>query len=342
MYSFPSFDPNLLSTHDLGAAATENTRLNEDPENPKLSRVFQQRFFPGSTFKVVTAAGGVELAGVTPSQPDYPQVDSYQASPGARPLRNFGGRTCGGTLFVILQQSCNSAFAEMGVEQVRGEGMIETAEAFGFNDEDTPFDLGSVATSEFPESVEGPDGEPQPLDQNRGILAQLSIGQNGVSATPLQMAMVAAGVANDGTIMAPYVVQEVRDDQDEVVDETDPDEWRTAVSSSTAATLQDAMVSVVDDGSAIRMDDQGLEDCNVGGKTGTAQLGTDPPRSHAWIIGYAGCDGGVPEVAVAVIVEGQEGASEQTGGEVAAPIAGSVISQVLGRSGNAPADDSGD
>jgi peptidoglycan glycosyltransferase len=342
MYSFPSFDPNLLSTHDLGAAATENTRLNEDPENPKLSRVFQQRFFPGSTFKVVTAAGGVELAGVTPSQPDYPQVDSYQASPGARPLRNFGGRTCGGTLFVILQQSCNSAFAEMGVEQVQGEGMIETAEAFGFNDEDTPFDLGSVATSEFPESVEGPDGEPQPLDQNRGILAQLSIGQNGVSATPLQMAMVAAGVANDGNIMAPYVVQEVRDDQDEVVDETDPDEWRTAVSSSTAATLQDAMVSVVDDGSAIRMDDQGLEDCNVGGKTGTAQLGTDPPRSHAWIIGFAGCDGGVPEVAVAVIVEGQEGASEQTGGEVAAPIAGSVISQVLGRSGNAPADDSGD
>ena len=141
-------------------------------------------------------------------------------------------------------------------------------------------------------------------------------------------------MANDGKVMEPYVVQEVRDDQDEVVDEADPEEWRTAVSSATAGTMREAMVSVVQDGSAVRLDDDGLEGFMVGGKTGTAQLGTDPPRSHAWIIGFAGPRRRAAEVAVAVIVEGQEGASEQTGGQVAAPIANAVLRTLLLGGGN--------
>ena len=88
------------------------------------------------------------------------------------------------------------------------------------------------------------------------------------------MALVAAGVANDGKVAKPYVVQEVRDDQDQVVDEADPEEWRSAISSPTAETMREAMVSVVADGSAVRLDD-GLEGFVVGGKTGTAQLGAD-------------------------------------------------------------------
>jgi peptidoglycan glycosyltransferase len=329
MWSFPSFDPNALSTHDLREANQVNAALNAAEDEPKLSRAYQQRFFPGSTFKVVTASAGIEKGGVTPDDPVYPQADSYRATPNGRPLRNFGGQTCGGTLFVILQRSCNSAFAQMGVEQVKGEGMIDMAQAYGFNDDDLPIDLPAPAASVFPTSVTREDtGEEQPLDQNKGVLAQLSIGQNGVSATPLQMALVAAGVANDGKVMEPYVVQEVRDDQDEVIDEADPTEWRTAISSATAGTMREAMVSVVAEGSAQRLDD-GLENFVVGGKTGTAQLGTDPPKSHAWIIGFAGPSGEPPQVAVAVIVEGQEGASEQTGGEVAAPIAAAVLRQVL-------------
>ena len=339
LWSFPSYDPNPLSSHDLGAAAEANTALNANEENPKLSRAYQQIFFPGSTFKVVTAAAGVERAGVTPQDPDYPPATSYRATEGGRELRNFDGNTCGGTLFVILQQSCNSAFAQMGVEQVGGDGMIEAAEAFGFNDE-VPFDLPDPASSVFPRSIENPDtGEETTLDQNRGVLAQLSIGQNGVSATPLQMALVAAGVANDGVIMSPYVVQEIRDDQDEVVDETEPDEWRTAMSRATSATLREAMVSVVDEGSAERLDDELPPSYVVGGKTGTAQLGTDPPRSHTWIIGFAGPPNQPAEVAVAVIVEGQEGASESTGGTVAAPIAGSVLSAALEQGGQPSGED---
>jgi peptidoglycan glycosyltransferase len=342
MWSFPSYDPNPLSVHDQTAAAAANQALNADEENPKLSRAYQQIFFPGSTFKVVTATAGVELAGVTPDQPDYPEVTGYRASENGRELRNFDGNSCGGTLFIILQRSCNSSFAQMGVEQVGGDGMVETAEAFGFNEE-VPFDLPGAATSVFPRSITNPEtGEETRLDQNRGVLAQLSIGQNGVSATPMQMALVAAAVANDGVIMTPYVVQEVRDDQDEVVEETEPDEWRTAMSGATSATLREAMVSVVDDGSAVRLDDELPDSYVVGGKTGTAQLGTDPPRSHTWIIGFAGPPNQPAEVAVAVIVEGQEGASESTGGEVAAPIAGAVLGAALEGEGAPPGDDEGD
>jgi penicillin-binding protein A len=99
------------------------------------------------------------------------------------------------------------------------------------------------------------------------------------------------------------------------------------------------MVSVVDDGSAERLDDELPPSYVVGGKTGTAQLGTDPPRSHTWIIGFAGPPNQPAEVAVAVIVEGQEGASESTGGTVAAPIAGSVLSAALGQGGQPTGED---
>jgi penicillin-binding protein A len=333
MWSFPSFDPNVLSTHDLTAASDANQVLNADEENPKRSRAFQERFFPGSTFKVVTGSAGIERGGVTEDQPVYPQQTEYTPRVG-RPIRNFGGNSCGGNLFEVLQQSCNSAFAEMAVEQVKAEGMIDTAQAFGFNDDPPPIDLPDAVSSVFPTSVTTDSGEEQSLDQNDGVLAQEAIGQNGVSSSPLQMALVAAAVANDGKVMEPYVVQEVRDDQDEVVDEADPEEWRTAVSSATAGTMREAMVSVVQDGSAVRLDDDGLEGFVVGGKTGTAQLGTDPPRSHAWIIGFAGPPGEAASVAVAVIVEGQEGASEQTGGQVAAPIANAVLRTLLVGGGN--------
>ncbi len=336
LWSFPSYDPNALSTHDLTAASEVSRQLNADPNKPLRSRVFRERFFPGSTFKVVTGSAGIERGGVTQDRPEYPQENEYEPKVG-RPIRNFGGNTCGGTLVRILQQSCNSAFARMAVEQVKADGMIETAQAFGFNEGPVPIDLPGSVESVFPTSVTTESGEKQSLDRNDGVLAQEAIGQNGVSASPLQMALVAAGVANDGKVMKPYVVQEVRDDQDEVVDEADPEEWGSALSSPTAETMREAMVSVVADGSAVRLDD-GLEGFVVGGKTGTAQLGTDPPKSHAWIIGFAGRPGEAPEVAVAVIVEGQEGASEQTGGEVAAPIANTVLRTLLLGSGGADPD----
>jgi penicillin-binding protein A len=319
MWSAPSYNPNLLATHDFTAASAASTALNEDPAKPTLSRAFADRTFPGSTFKIVTATAGIERGGVTPDSPNYPVTDAYQAGGRGQPIGNFGGGSCGGTLFVILQESCNTAFAQMGVENAGAENMIDISGLFGW-DRDVPLDLPGAVQSSFP--AEAARAEPP-------FLAQASIGQNANEATPLQMAMVAAAVANGGKIMTPHVMREVRDDQGDVVDTYDPQVWTTPMSSATAETLRQAMIAVVTDGTAERLDDEVPDGTVVGGKTGTAELTSAEPSANAWIIGFAGPEGQPAEVAVAVLVEAQPGVSEQTGGRVAAPIAAQVLRQAL-------------
>jgi len=314
--SFPSYNPNALASHDTQAATAVQTLLDADPNKPRLARTYQDRFFPGSTFKVVTATAGIASGGVNRDQPAYPSSSGYTAPGTTRPLRNFGGATCGGTLFQILQASCNTAFAQMGVD-TGPEAMIATAQAFGFN-QDVPLDLTGPVRSNFPTDFE----------RNLPALAQSSIGQNDVAATPLQMAMVAGAVANDGRVMVPHVLRDVRDGDGNVVDTYEPEVWTTAMDSATAGLMREAMRGVVESGTASGLALPGFE---IGGKTGTAQLGTDPPRSHAWIIGYGGPPGQPATIAVAVMIEGQPGASEQTGGRVAAPIAQAVMAAHLQR-----------
>jgi peptidoglycan glycosyltransferase len=314
MVSYPRYDPNLLADHDTAAATRVSELLDLDENKPRLARAYQDRYFPGSTFKVVTATAGISKGDVTTDSPRYPTRSSYTPPGTTRPLRNFGGDSCGGALFQILRQSCNTAFAQMGVE-TGPEAMIETAEAFGFN-QDVPIDLSAPARSNFPTDFE----------RNLPALAQSAIGQNEVSATPLQMAMVAAAVANGGEIMTPHVLRDVSDPDGNVVDTYDPEVWTRAMDEPTATLMREAMRGVVDSGTATRLDVPGFD---VAGKTGTAQLGTDPARSHAWIIGFAGPEGEEPSIAVAVIIEGQPGASEQTGGRVAAPIAQALLAAYL-------------
>ena len=291
-------------------------QLEEAPGRPLRARTYQERFPPGSTFKAVTASTGVDLGVVTPAAPDYPVTSSFDIDFTDDDLNNFGGASCGGTLFRILAVSCNTAFAQMGVETIGEQGMVDGAEAFGFNDR-PPIDLPAGATSVFNTEF--------PANQGNGPLARQSIGQGDVAAAPLEMALVAAGVANNGVIMTPHVMDEVRDQDGEVVTEYEPAEWRSPISSDTAETMQQAMVGVVEDGTATRLAIDGLE---VGGKTGTASLEPNP-GSHAWIIGFAGPPGEQATVAVAVIVESQPGLDEATGGRVAAPIARAVMERIL-------------
>jgi len=314
MVSFPTYDPNQLADHDTEAAASVARLLDSDPNKPRLARAYQDRYFPGSTFKVVTATAGILDGGVTADEPVYPVTDSYTPPGTTRPIRNFGGASCGGALFQILRQSCNTAFAQMGVD-TGADAMIDGAQGFGFN-QDVPIDLPNPARSNFPTDFE----------RNLPALAQSAIGQNDVAATPLQMAMVAGAVANGGEVMEPHVLRDVRDPDGNVVDTYDPEAWTTAMDGATADLMREAMRGVLDSGTATGLDVPGFD---VGGKTGTAQLGTDPPRSHAWIIGFAGPEGEEPTIAIAVIVEGQPGASEQTGGRVAAPIAQAVLAAYL-------------
>jgi peptidoglycan glycosyltransferase len=329
MYSSPSYDPNAISTNDGDQAEAVKSLLDAAPSKPLLSRAYQDRFFPGSTFKVVTATAGLTSGLVTETTPDYPVVTSYTPPLTTRPISNFDGNPCGGTLFVILQKSCNSSFAQMAAEQLGSDPMIDAAEAAGFNDT-PPIDLTRPAESVYPTDfgavVSRPEGA-APIYENTPALAQTAIGQNDVAATPLQMALVAAGVANEGRIMTPHVMSEIRARDGDVVDSYEANPWRDSMTPEHAEVLRRAMISVVEQGTASQLLIPGVE---VGAKTGTAQLGTDPPKSHAWIIAFAGPPGQEPTVAVAVMVQGVDGAATgATGNRVAGPIAKAVIEAAL-------------
>ncbi|CAN5710588.1 D,D-transpeptidase PbpA [soil metagenome] len=311
LWSWPSFDPNKLSTQDYDEAAAAKTFYEASPDKPLLAKTYREIYAPGSTFKVVTGATGVEAGKITPTEPSYPTLTSLDLPQTTRNLRNFGGESCGGNLFAILEVSCNTSFAQMGLD-LGGPTMIQGAEAFGFN-QVPPFDLPAVAST-FP-NVDFKDQLP--------VLATSAIGQGQVASTPLQMALVAAGIANDGVILEPHVVDEIRDSDNELIRKIEPTQWKRAVSPQTADVMRQAMRGVVASGTATRLQIDGLD---VGAKTGTAQFGpASPLQSHAWVIAWAGQPGQVPSIVVAVLVDGQPGNSEQTGGRVAAPIAKAVI-----------------
>ena len=317
LWSWPSYDPNLLSSHDLVAAGAVKALYEASPDKPLLAKAYREVYPPGSTFKVVTGSTGVETGMVTPDSPVYPTITSLDLPYTDKNLPNFGGSACGGTLFRILAKSCNTSFGQMGLDL--GSATLRAgAEAFGFNAE-PPFDLPAVASRYPTDDFEA--------DRNDPALAQSAIGQYSVAATPLQMALVAAAVANGGVVMAPHVVDEIRDGEANLVDRSEPTAWQRAISTQSAATMMDAMREVVRAGSATRLQIDGLD---VGAKTGTAQTGsTKPLKSHAWVIAWAGPPGQAPTVAVAVLVEAQDGVSEQTGGRVAAPIAKQVIEAAM-------------
>jgi peptidoglycan glycosyltransferase len=314
-WSYPSFDPNPISSVDFAAADAAWAADNAAPGQPLRAHQYQERYFPGSTFKVVTGSIGVETGTVTVDAPSYPVATSYTPPNTTKSISNFGGESCGGTLYPILRVSCNSAFAQMGTETIGPDPMIAGAQRFGFNSK-PPIDLPAPVASAFPTS----------FFRNLPALAQASIGQNDVQATPLQMALVASAIANNGSIMKPHAMRVVRDSEGNVISRFGIGQWLQPISAQTAATMKAGMLDVAAHGTATRLQIPGYE---VGGKTGTAQLGTDPPASHTWIMGFAGPPGD-PQIAISVVVLNQPGfGSEATGGRVAAPIAQAVMKAYL-------------
>ena len=312
MASTPSYDPSKLSSHDPAAIRKYYASLTSDPGQPLLNRAISQTYPPGSTFKVITSAAALGQ-GLTP-ETRIPSPTNYTLPQTSRPLRNFGGETCGdgrtSTLTDALRISCNTAFAALGLK-VGQDALRSQAEAFGIGDAGLSVPT-TVARSVFPDDLNPPG------------LGQSAIGQFDVRVTPLQMALVAAGVANDGQVMRPYLVQEMQAPDLSTLEQARPEVYRTAVSRDVADQLTTMMRAVVDDGTGSSAQIPGVQ---VAGKTGTAQhaAGEAP---HAWFIGFAPADD--PQVAVAVVVEdGGSAGSEATGGRVAAPIARSVMEAVL-------------
>jgi peptidoglycan glycosyltransferase len=310
MTTFPRYDPNDLSSHDPERIRRNWDRLIKDPNDPLLNRAAGGLYPPGSTFKVVTSAAalenGVSLDEELPSPPvyDVPQTSAD--------IRNFGGSSCGDgslTLPEALEISCNTTFAALGV-RLGDRKLAAEAEKFGFN-KPNPYEL-PAATSSIPRNQDVPS------------TAQSAIGQRDVRVSPLQMASVAATIANGGRRMAPYVAREVVSDRGGVVKRFEGEDLGQAIPGQVAADLKGMMVRVVEQGTGTAAQIPGVE---VAGKSGTAQH-AEGRAPHAWFISFA--EQGDRSIAVAVVIEnGGDLGSEATGGRVAAPIAKQVMQTYL-------------
>jgi peptidoglycan glycosyltransferase len=309
MYSNPSYDPNPLAVHDTKEVRRFRATLDPDTiDTPLISRATSRSFAPGSTFKVVTTAAALESGRYRPDStfPDPVELELPQTN---ETLMNFTRTACAGggeiDLFTALEISCDTTYGILGMEVY--DELRETAETMGFN-EPIPFDVGTEA-SVFPDVS----------DQNIPFRAFAGIGQGDVSATPLQMALVAATVANGGEVPRPRLVKQVIDPSGGVVDPFTPETLGRAMSPQSAAEVTEMMEAVVETGTGTSARIEGV---SVAGKTGTAQTvpGEDP---HAWFIAFAPAEN--PQLAVAVVVESGSAGSEATGGAVAAPIARQIL-----------------
>jgi peptidoglycan glycosyltransferase len=313
LYSNPTFDPQPLAGHDTQAVADYFALLSADPAKPNLPRAFREIYPPGSTFKVVTSAVAFDTGTATPDTV-YPTLSSLDLPLTSNVLRNFGGATCGGTVFESFVVSCNTTFAKMGLDL--GDKFPPGLERFGVEGQAPPFDV-------YPGAVRNTGLEGADFETDAPQFAFAGIGQGTVATSPLEMAMIAASVANGGVMLEPRAVAEIRDQQGKAVQTFGPRTWKTAMTAATAQALNVMMRAVVDRGTGTRAQIDGVA---VAGKTGTAQNSSGAP--HAWFIGFAPAD--APRYAVAVLVEnGGSTGSEATGGAVAAPIAARVLEAAL-------------
>ena len=317
MVSTPDFDPNDLVG---GNAALAGDTLTSDPTEPLLNRAIDALYPPGSTFKVITSSSAFE-SGVASTGTAFPNPVELELPGSTATIRNFNGQACGPGAEVPLStafiNSCNTIFGMLGME-VGAEQLVATAESYGFNSV-IPIELPSTASSIPPASS---------FEFDEPGLAQSAIGQRDVRATPLQMALAAAAVANNGEIMVPYLIDEVFNAEGVVEESAEPVVWLRATTPSAANALADLMEGVVTSGTGRRASVPGVR---VAGKTGTAEVPDAPP--HAWFIGFGPVAAGPddPQIALAVVVEsGGDAGEAATGGTVAAPIAQTVLEGFFG------------
>ncbi|MEU3748867.1 MULTISPECIES: peptidoglycan D,D-transpeptidase FtsI family protein [Streptomyces] len=313
MVSTPSYDPSKIAGTADGAAWKE---LMADEDKPMVNRALRQPLPPGSTFKLVVAAAALE-DGL------YGSVDAATQSPDPYTLPNTrtvlknenASAPCeNATIRTALRYSCNNVFAKMAADL--GQDKVKAmAEKFGFNDAELDVPVRAYA-SVYPSGMDS------------AQTALTGIGQFDVTATPLQMAMVSAAIANDGLLAAPHMVSEVVDSDGDALTSYDDGDTTRVVSSSTAEQLRSAMRTVVDKGTGTNAAISGAE---VGGKTGTAQHGENNSKTpYAWFTSYAKDPSTGKQVAVAVMIEDSGAArSEVSGNGLAAPVAQKMMAAAL-------------
>jgi peptidoglycan glycosyltransferase len=317
LVSHPSFDPNSLIGPSAGQAGLD---LENDPDEPLRNRATDETYAPGSVFKIITTASGLDTGLVSPSSTFDDPVELEL--PGSQStIKNFDGGVCRDGTQVSIEyafvHSCNTTFAQLGMD-IGGGQLGETADRFGFN-EVVPFDL-RVLAGFFPN-----DGS---LNNNLPATAQSAIGQRDVQVTPILIAMSSAAVANGGTMMTPYLVYDIFTSDGNVESSTVPEVWRRAMSPATASVLTELMEQVVVSGTGRKAAVPGIR---IAGKTGTAERSGQAP--DAWFVGFGPVEpqDGQQSIVVAVLVEsGGDFGESATGGSVAAPIAQQVLAAFFG------------
>lgn len=292
LVSTPSFDPGLLSTNNDLEIIENYSTLERDPSRPLLNRAIGgDLYHPGSTYKLVTAAAALETGTATP-ETEFDDVASFPLPQSTAVMQNYSRTVCDTgdkvTLERALALSCNIPFAELAVE-MDPDAISSMAAAFGFDQE-----------LAIPLTVT-PSTSPTPMDSAQAALA--SIGQLDVRATPLQMAMVSAAIANNGTIMKPQLIDRVIAPDLRVERTYEAEEFRTPISAETAealASMMELSVSAPDGAAAM----SGIDGVRVAGKTGTAENGKDSSGNDLpftiWYTGFAPAEN--PEVVVAVVI----------------------------------------
>jgi peptidoglycan glycosyltransferase len=346
--STPSYDPSKLSLHNTNKINANYKKLVNDPSKPLLNRAFNEVYPPGSTFKLIVSAAALK-AGVDPLQQQLIAPNGYYPETGRTAtscpagsvncIENFGGETCDNgktaNLTFAFAKSCNTLFAALADEKLGGTAIANEAQLFGF---DAPYagrqpDLCDAPKLTIPLPVcDSTTGSTTDLSA-KGFLARTAFGQQDVRMTPLEGAMMASAVANNGILMKPYLVsRELAPNLDEL-SKTAPTQLSQVLEPQQNQQLQAMMEAVITapEGTGAPAAIPGVV---VGGKTGTADTGRklkngqdEPP--DAWFIGYAMVDG-VAKIAVAVLIEngGVQG-NETTGGEAAAPVAKAVMEAYL-------------
>ncbi|MET9786549.1 penicillin-binding protein 2 [Streptomyces canus] len=312
--SYPSYDPSTIAGgSDSDAEAWKKLDKKNNPDDPSLNRALREVYPPGSTFKVVTAAAALQN-GLYTSADEKTKSPLPWTMPGTTTqLKNEGNIPCeNATLRTALQYSCNTVFGKVGSD-LGNEKMLDEAKKFGFTEEQfTPVRSSAPVFSD---------------DMNPSQTALSSIGQYNTAATPLQMAMVASAVANNGTLMKPYMVDSLQAPNLDTLEKTEPEKMSEPLSAENAQILQSMMETVVQKGTGTTAQIDGV---TVGGKTGTAQHGENNSKNpYAWFISYAKVGDSAP-VAVAVVVQDDNAVRENISGSgLAAPIAKSVMEAVI-------------
>jgi penicillin-binding protein A len=314
--SYPSYDPSSFAGNtDDDAKSWKNLQKKYNPADPMLNRALRETYPPGSTFKVLTAAAALENGLYTSADQKTDSPLPYIMPGTTTPLPNEGNLPCkNATMREALRVSCNTVFGKIGAD-LGNDKMLAEAKKFGFDSEQfTPV---RSAASVFSENM------------NRSQTALSSIGQFNTAATPLQMAMIASAVANDGKLMKPYMVDKLQSSNLDTIAQTDPQELSQPLSSKNAQILQSMMETVVKSGTGTKAQIGG--GVTVGGKTGTAQHGVGNSKNpYAWFISYAKLPDGSAPVAVATVIEDDNANRDDiSGGGLAAPIARSVMKAVI-------------